>query len=419
MNWCAWHSLKMVVTVSALAFAALTASAAHAESSAASLGVRSLDGEDELERRLSTALRSSAKASGDYSVSDKEASLEQLSLVNGCDEPDAPACLAQIARTLSVDKLLYGTVIGQGGAYELTLFVFDANTKATATMAAHGIPPDLLSATSAGDTVDKVLRRLLGKDVAAVPTPVATTGKLRIEGGVPGTEILLDGVNQGALDDQGLLLLDVPPGDHKVRPAGPEFSQLDERQAFVELGREATVTLGAVQGAAPEDELPPDLDEPPAPPAHSPSRLRRNIGLATIGVGVAFAIATIYSWVRIEHINHDGSYKEYRADFPKAGTPGGVRNVCGPASRGELAQRDPSDASLAALEHKADKLCGEADTLEALQYVFLSGAILGGGVGTYLVLSARDKRSPGLATTLRVNPRFGAQTAGLAATLSF
>ncbi|MDB4990276.1 MAG: hypothetical protein JWN04_5454 [Myxococcaceae bacterium] len=409
MTSCVWQSLKVFVAISVLVGFARSA---HAETSAASLGVRSLDGEDELERRLSGALRASVKGMGDFAVIDREASLEQLSLVNGCDDPEAPSCLSQIARSLPVDKLFYGTVVGQNGGYELTLYQFDASAKGVTPMAAHGVPADLLSPANVVDTVDKVLRRLLGKDA---PEPVAaSTGKLRIEGGVPGTELLVDGTRQGPLDDQGLLLLELAEGRHTVRPAGSDYDQSDERAAVVEVGREVTLSLAPVTAIPVDDELPPSLDETPAPAARSPIRLRRTLGYASIGLGVAFAIATVYSWARIAHINHEGSFREYRQAFPKAGTTNGVSDVCGPAARGELAAMERTQAGL---EQKAHKLCSEADKLEALQYVFLAGAVVGGGVGTYLLLSGRDK--PSTPTTLSLNPRIGAQNAGLAATLSF
>jgi hypothetical protein len=89
-----------------------------------------------------------------------------------------------------------------------------------------------------------------------------------------------------------------------------------------------------------------------------------------------------------------------------------VRNVCSRARAGELAATKPEQT---ALEKSAVDLCDEASTLETLQYVFIGGTVLGAGVGTYLLLSGdREPRA-----TVRLSPRFDAQSASLAATVSF
>ena len=406
-----WRSHPVFLALVAMISISSVRQAAHAADNVAALGVRSLDGEDELERRLAGALLASAKSMNEFAVSDRDVSLEQLLLAQGCDEPDAP-CLAEIARSLTVDKLLYGTVTSADGAYELTLSLFDASSRRSTSAVAKAIPADQLTTTTALDTVYKLLRRLLGKE--APPS----SGTLRVTG-QPGQGVLVDGVVRGALNDRGALTLELSPGKHTVRPAGSEYSELDDRLALIVAGAEDHVQLTASAVAAPSQPpnlnvIPSDESAPPAPPAH---RLRRTLGWASVGLGAAFAIATVYSWVRIEHINHDGSYREYRGAFPKAGTPGGVSDVCGPASRGELVQRDgPTQAGL---ERKAKELCDEANTLEALQYVFLSGALIGAGAGTYLLLTSRNKAQDKARASMRFSPRFGAQSAGLAATLTF
>src|SRR5687768_3650577 len=81
---------------------ALAPPRATADSSVVVLGLRSLDGEDEEARRISTALREAARQAGGLRVSDRDVSLAQMSLAHGCDEPDA-RCMADIASTLKVD----------------------------------------------------------------------------------------------------------------------------------------------------------------------------------------------------------------------------------------------------------------------------------------------------------------------------
>ena len=65
---------------------AIAASSAHADSASVTvLGVRSLDGDDQLERRVSHALRNGVQRIEGYRVSDREISLAQMSLAHGCE----------------------------------------------------------------------------------------------------------------------------------------------------------------------------------------------------------------------------------------------------------------------------------------------------------------------------------------------
>jgi hypothetical protein len=406
MTPCAWHSLKIVVAVAAMGF---YTTLAQASTGVATLGVRSQDGEDELERRLSAALRTSAKSVQGFEVGDRELALEQMSLAHGCDEPDAK-CLGEIARTLTVEKLLFGSVVNASAGYELTLNAFDAASGKLETMNAHNISAELLAPATAVETVTKVLQRLLS---GGAPAPAAT-GTLVVEGGDPNAEVIVDGDTRARLDETGRLSVELPPGNHSVRPAGTEPGDLAERLALIEAGAVHTVSLSSASALA---EVPPSLgaEVEQAAPAQ-PRNLRRMLGWGAVGVGAAFAIATIYSWVRIERINKDDDYTAYRGLYPK----GGESDVCAQAARGA------QQAVNAGLERKADELCNEASTLETLQYVFLAGAVVGGGVGTYLLLTARDKpNSSGsralrpAPTSLSLHPRVGAQSAGFAATLTF
>ena len=87
-----------------------------ADSSVVVLGVRSLDGEDDQAREISAALRQAARKVEGFQVSDRDVSLAQMSLAHGCDEPDA-RCMADIAATLKVDRLIYGTTARSGATF--------------------------------------------------------------------------------------------------------------------------------------------------------------------------------------------------------------------------------------------------------------------------------------------------------------
>lgn len=405
-----WHSLFVWLAVCAALEIATPTAVALADGKIAAMGVRSLDGEDELERKLSTALRTAAGNLPGYTVSDREQSLEQMSLAYGCEEPDS-RCLGEIARALTVDHLVYGTVIGSSAGHELTLYSYSASPSRLESTVLRGATPAQLAGPAAKDTMSSLLRRLFGQEEApAAPVKAKpTTGKLRVTGPV-GAGVILDGKAAGAIDASGSARFDLEPGQHAVRLAGPGSSSLDDQLALIEAGVEDTVSLIPPVAATSSVQ---QLDDSEPPPPEKPKRsLRKILGWTSIGIGAAFAIATVYSWVRIEKINDDDDYLAYRASYPRANLPNGVKNVCSRARAGELAMLKPEQADL---EKSAADLCDEANTLETLQYVFIGGTVLGAGVGTYLLLSAnREPRA-----TVRLSPRFDAQSASLAATVSF
>lgn len=404
-----WHSLFVWLAVCAALEIATSTGVALADGKIAAMGVRSLDGEDELERKLSTALRAGAGNLPGYTVSDREQSLEQMSLAYGCEEPDS-RCLGEIARALSVDHLVYGTVISAPAGHELTLYAFAASPARLESTVLRGATPAQLSGFAAKDTISALLKRLFGPAEAPAPIkPKPTTGKLRVTGPA-GAGVILDGKAVGALDASGSLRLDLEPGQHAVRLAGPGASSLDDQLALIEAGVEDTVSLTVPVASASSIQ---QLDDTEPPPPDKPKRsLRKILGWTSIGIGAAFAIATVYSWVRIEKINDDPDYLAYRASYPRANLPNGVSNVCSRARAGELGAMNPEQR---ALEQSAVDLCDEANTLETLQYVFIGGTVVGAGVGTYLLLSGnREPRA-----TVRLSPRFDAQSASLAATVSF
>jgi len=408
MKSSSWQRLAALLVIGAIGCFTHTA---RAEGKIAALGVRSLDFEDELERRLSTTLRASAGTLAGYSVSDRELSLEQMSVAYGCDEPDA-RCMGEIAKALSVTHLVYGTVGEGGGNYELTLFAFAANTGRSESTVARGVTAAQLAGGQAKETIAGLLRRLFGVEPELAKPAKPALGKLRVTGGRPGTAVLVDGLDRGLLDEQGALRIELPAGKHTVQLEGAQ--KADERVAAIEAGAETGLAFSPVRAVTLEQGLPQvRLDDEPPPDDGSGPSLKRVLGWTSIGLGVAFAVATVYTWVTIEKINDDSDYLTYRAKFPRSNLEGGVRNVCTRAKRGELAVREPEQASL---EASARDLCDQASTLETLQYVFIAGTVVGGGLGTYLLLSSRNE--PGRAS-VRLSPRLGAQTAGLAATVSF
>src|SRR5688500_11051901 len=100
---------SLVSALFVLLFALLCGAEAAAQSNVVVLGVRSVEGDDDVAHDLTTALREAAEEITEWSVSPTAVSMAQMALAHGCEEVDV-ACLADIAKGLSADLLVYGTL---------------------------------------------------------------------------------------------------------------------------------------------------------------------------------------------------------------------------------------------------------------------------------------------------------------------
>jgi hypothetical protein len=392
---------------------AIVASSARAESAAVTvLGVRSLDGDDQLERRVSQALRNSVRSLDGYRVSDREVSLAQMSLAHGCDEVDPP-CLKDIAATLAADRLVYGNLVRSGDKVRISLFNFDAHSGQVDGSAERTTLASLLVEPGLSALIAELAPRLAGKRGTAV-------GSLRITGNRPGASVSLDGQPVGALDERGELVLEeVREGPHNLLVATSDGR--DRRELSVDVRRDTTTNLRALltpalRVSAEPEPVGPVASEPPPDPGRG-RRIKRILGFASIGIALGFAAATIYSWARIQNIEDSGALKAYAMAFPKRG-PGATNDVCPKAIDRVLTKAalgTPNATQIANLERPAAKLCNEGDQLETLQWVFAGGTLVFAGVGTWLLWSGyRDQPA-----TLSLQPSFGRESAALRATLRF
>jgi hypothetical protein len=389
-------------------FASPFAATARAESASVTvLGVRSLDGEDQLERRVSHAVRNSVRDIEGYRVSDREVSLAQLSLAHGCEDVDV-ACLKDIAATLSADRLIYGNIVRSGDKVRITLFNFDARSGQIDASAERTVTANsLMTDSTLSEIVVGLTQRLAGKRGTA-------TGTLRITGNRPGAAVSLDGKPAGALGPEGeLVITQVPDGQHTILVESSDGR--DRRELAVEVRPDTTTTLRALLtqtlpaiSAAQVAE-----SESPAPEDKGAKKkyLRRVLGWTSVGIAAGFAIATIYSWVRIENIGDEAVLARYANYYEK----GSTTDACKQANEGVVAARPDSTDMQKADEQEAKDLCNEADKLEKLQWVFAGGTLAFAGVGTWLLWSGYKKEP----ATLSVRPRFGVQSASLHATLRF
>jgi hypothetical protein len=394
----------------ALVLAAIWAGPVRADSAAVTvLGVRSLDGEDQLERRISQALRSSARSVEGYKVSDREVSLAQMSLAHGCEDVDA-ACLGQIASTLSADRLLYGNLVHSGDKVRITLFNFNAGSGLIESSAERSVLAAQLAEPTLGPIMTALVQRLAGKGSHGF-------GTLRVTGNRPGAEVAVDGKPAGKLDASGeLVLTQVAEGPHAVSVVTVDGR--DRRELSVDVRADTTTTLKALLTPA----LPPvtqaaadDEEAPTAGPSTDKRQLKRILGWSSVGVAAGFAAATIYSWVKMLRISKNDDLADYSELFPKPGEPGGTSDACKQATDGFYAGMPGVTPDRVRLEQSAAEQCTQADKLEKLQYVFLGGTLVFAGVGTWLLVSTRKSAE----TSLSLSPSFAPQQASLRASLRF
>ena len=103
-------------------------------------------------------------------------------------------------------------------------------------------------------------------------------------------------------------------------------------------------------------------------------------GWGAIIVGGAFAVAGVYSTIRVNSINHDADFRGYRAGIPQGD------DACTEANRNVVVNG-------AATPDRISDLCSQSKTFVALQYVFFGLGAVAAGTGA-LILLTDDKAPP-------------------------
>src|SRR5690606_36016273 len=130
----------------------------------------------------------------------------------GCEEPD-PTCMAQVADTLQVARVLYGEVrrtsSGEPYDFSMNLHLFNGDTDQIERSVADTIPgvhQDI-------DDLREPVRRYVASRSGA-----SRVGSLRTAVNVPGAECFIDDESVGTADDGGRLIVpNVQAGNRNVR----------------------------------------------------------------------------------------------------------------------------------------------------------------------------------------------------------
>lgn len=399
---------RLVMTLCLLS----VASPALADASVVVLGLRSIEGDDDVANELTDRLRSAAGAVQGWSVSSAAVSMAQMSLAHGCEDIDA-ACLKDIAEGLKADVVVYGTIRRNSAHadydYSLSISMFDARTGEIAKTLDDIVPRE--EQTARLDTrAQKIMGRLASTSVG---------GTIAVQASAEDAQVRINGQDVGRTRDGALRLGGLRPGQYRIEIMKDGFAP-HVSTVTVSEGSESSIAavLSPIGPAGAPIEAYEDAGEPGG--GHQLAWL----GWTLVGVSAASLVGMGVSMAIITEIDQDPLKQQY-SDAVKAGNdraeamnlPDEVfDDICVAARRGF-----GYDLGVEAAREVADK-CNTADTMEVLQWVFLGTAVAAAGTGLYLVLSADDvPRDYGKARgpSLALRPRVSTKGAGLTASLRF
>jgi hypothetical protein len=393
-----------------------------AEASVVVLGIRSVEGDDDVANDLTEQLRGAARGIEGWAVSSTAVSVAQMSLAHGCEELDA-ACLTEIAQGLQADRLIYGVVRRTSARedfdYVVTLNLFDTGTREIARTVTDTIPKSQVDFQSLSAHADRLVGRL---------SSTATGSAIEIRANVTDADVQINGQHVGTTHEGGLRLQGLRPGQYRIEIRKPGYAPHVSTVTMVE-GADTSISavLAALAGG------------PPPSDVASSSTLQREssggsvewLGWTLLGLGAASMVGAATSWIIIEGVNNNQTFQMYsdtvNTNNERLQREGMdeliVDDLCVSAKDGRRygpPEVDTEPFNDAELRTVADK-CETAGTFEMLQWVFLSTAVVTSGVGLYIVLSSDSDsdEEAARAPTLSLQPSFSPRAASLNATLRF
>jgi hypothetical protein len=387
----------------------LWATPALADATVVVLGLRSVEGDDDVANELTEHLRVAARGVEGWTVSNAAVSMAQMSLAHGCEEIDA-ACLSEIASGLQADVVIYGTLRRNSARtdydFALGLSMFDGRAGQIA-KSVDDIVPRAESAEDMAARAQKLIGRL---------SSTSSGGTISIQANAADADVRVNGQQVGSTREGALRLEGLQPGQYRIEILKDGYTPHVSTVTVVE-GGETSIAAVLASTTAPPDAAPVDYGEP----ASGGHRLAW-LGWTLIGVGAVSLIGMGISMAVIQEIDDDPLKRQYsdavaRGNMRAAQTqPQDVVNdVCVAAKRG-----NPYELGADAAHDVADK-CATADTMEVLQWVFLGTAVAAGGTGLVLVLTADDGPDERAARepALSLRPHVARDGAGLSAALRF
>jgi hypothetical protein len=190
-----------------------------------------------------------------------------------------------------------------------------------------------------------------------------------------------------------------------------------------ELDRSSSKLLNDLLGPAPKaNRNQPELAAPVLPKLSKPGELAppdndvtasRVAGYALLGGAVLSAGASVLSFMEVHRAERNRDYERYRLAVGARTT--NVADVCDEANAGRRYGLDASSF------REAKSACSRGTAFEILQFVFIGGAVVSGGLAAYfLTSSGRAKERPTLGSeNWSLHPTIARKGFGLGARMKF
>ncbi len=334
------------------------------------------DAEDQAEA-LTKALRNAVRASGGWSLSPGDYSMEVLVLSMKCADPPDATCQAKIADEIKVDRYIWGYLKklknGNVGG-ELALWVRGKGTTKT---------PVEYSANLTEANDDSLKR--VANDAFNKLTGGSPKGGVPVKAGAEGGQLFIAGEPVGALTN-GEATLQIPSGTHALTVKAPGYDDA-QSQVVIKPGKTTDVSLTLTKAVQ-----------------KSGMSGRAIAGIVMIGGGVAAAGGGAVAGLIQVSTNSSANKpnqpywdilqqsplkvpQDYASalknDFAKAPAP--KKNSNGTTlTKPELAKKAP-----AALE-----VCSKNSTLTTMQIILYPAGAVIAGVGLYLFITAPSSSKP-------------------------
>ena len=409
--------MRLITTMllSALCMGLASRASADGTASVIVLGLRSVEGDDDVANSLTDALRDAVHEVPAWQVMERSVSMSQMSLAHGCDEIDA-ACLNDIAKGLTVELVVYGTLRRTSARseydYQLALSLFNANTGSIG-----ATENDLLPRAEAEQPGGLAARaRTLVQRLAS--GTAGAGGNLSIQVNTSRAEVHIDGQMVGQTQNGQLVIEGVPAGEHDLEIVAVGRGSYKQRVMVSGTGQTNVIASLPAGGSGDEDDAEPEEESAVSASdgayGHKPKSLRW-LGYTLIGVGGASLVGAVVSMIVIGNVNGDPIFKKYRAAAGAA-----VSDICAEADQGKMFGDGITTGLTAAQVTDVKGMCGTGGTFEVLQWVFLATAVVSGGIGTYLLVTAKDgEQAANDQPRFALSPSLGRRSLAIAATLRF
>lgn len=402
--------LLFVVGMWGLALGVLGIPQAQAQSGNAPLAVLGLETSDgapaAVANTITDALRQKVSSTKGFKlVAGKD--LMEVKLIFSCPD-EAPSCMAQAAKSLGAEKLIFGSVKKAADGYLVTLKMLDASKGRVDAWVAEQIARTQATAPGVRGPVQKWFATLTG---------AGTSGSIRVTSDIVGASVLLDGLPVGVTTEEALEMGGIATGRHEIVISKPGYEPV-RRDVEVVGGEVANVnaTMGAVATSPPRVGGE-GVETPGGPSTPEASRGDDRTGLkigtwVALGAGaVAVALGAKFS-MDVQQADKDlDAYRRFEC-------PGGGGVTC-----------DASGEDVGALsedeQREVKQILDDAETPKTMQWVGygVGAALLGTGVYLFYKAYVADDDSTSdqapLSKRLQLSPVVTAHGGGVEARLTF